>query len=92
VGKGKPVDDELSNLDELLARIAQVAAAGSALGVTDLALRGDALMRELGISPGPHVGVILRALLERVLEDPSLNTREQLLALAAEEISREPVE
>ena len=92
MGKGKPVDDELSNLDELLARIAQVAAAGSALGVTDLALRGDALMRELGISPGPHVGVILRALLERVLEDPSLNTREQLLALAAEEISREPVE
>jgi hypothetical protein len=41
-------------------------------------------MSELGLSPGPKFGVILRALLEEVIEDPSLNTREYLLARAAE--------
>ncbi|NOY92430.1 MAG: CCA tRNA nucleotidyltransferase [Deltaproteobacteria bacterium] len=89
LGKGRSVEQELANLSELEARIEQVAAAGAALGVKDLALRGDALMSELGLSPGPRVGAILRALLERVLEDPELNTRDHLLALAAEEIARE---
>ena len=37
----------------------------------------------LGLS-GPAVGRLLDALLERVLDDPSLNTRERLLALARE--------
>ena len=47
----------------------------------DLAVDGDDL-RAAGIPAGPLLGKILHALLERVVEDPSLNTREQLLALA----------
>jgi hypothetical protein len=38
-------------------------------------------MRELALAPGPRVGAVLHALLERVTEDPGLNTREALLAL-----------
>jgi len=87
IGKGRPVERELAQLDELEARVEAVAAEGAALGMKDLALKGDALMTELGLAPGPQVGVILRALLERVLEDPSANTRERLLALAAEEVA-----
>ena len=34
------------------------------------------------VEPGPKMGLVLDRLLDRVLEDPSLNTREQLLALA----------
>ena len=50
------------------------------LARSDLAVTGTDL-QQLGIS-GPQVGRILSSLLERVLEDPALNTRESLLALA----------
>lgn len=87
LGKGRPVEAELAALDELGARVEALAAEGAALKVSDLALKGDRLMAELGVAPGPKVGVILRALLERVIEDPSLNDVEQLLALAAEQVA-----
>ena len=38
-------------------------------------------MRILGIPPGREIGVVLERLLERVLDDPSLNEREKLEAL-----------
>ena len=44
--------------------------------------RGDDLLA-LGLR-GPEVGRILDTLLERVLDDPALNERERLLALARE--------
>ncbi|MGE5927227.1 MAG: CCA tRNA nucleotidyltransferase [Gemmatimonadota bacterium] len=47
-----------------------------------LAVNGDDLLA-LGLR-GPEVGRALDALLERVLDDPSLNMRETLLALASE--------
>lgn len=46
-----------------------------------LALTGDDL-RAAGIPPGPELGRLLARLLDATLEDPGLNTREQLLALA----------
>jgi tRNA nucleotidyltransferase (CCA-adding enzyme) len=55
---------------------------GDPISRGDLAL-GGADIQQLGAS-GPRVGEILSALLERVLDDPSLNTRERLLALARE--------
>lgn len=51
--------------------------------VRDLAIDGNDLV-DAGIPPGPPVGKILRALLERVLVDPSLNKRDIVLALALE--------
>lgn len=43
-----------------------------------LAIRGDRVMKILGIPPGPKVGQVLAILLEEVLDDPSLNTAEYL--------------
>jgi tRNA nucleotidyltransferase (CCA-adding enzyme) len=40
-------------------------------------------LEALGLS-GKHIGETLAALLDRVLEEPAANTREQLLALARE--------
>ena len=51
------------------------------IDVRDLAVDGDDL-RQAGITPGPGLGKILTALLELVLDDPALNTRERLLAEA----------
>jgi len=47
----------------------------------DLAVRGDDLMAS-GVVEGPAIGAALRALLDAVVRDPSLNERETLLALA----------
>lgn len=46
-----------------------------------LAVRGEDL-RAMGVEPGPRMGQLLDRLLDRVLEDPALNTRERLLELA----------
>lgn len=57
---------------------------GPALAVGDLALGGRDLIR-MGLKPGPWFGRILDVLLERVLDDPSLNDRETLAELARAE-------
>jgi poly(A) polymerase/tRNA nucleotidyltransferase (CCA-adding enzyme) len=48
------------------------------ISVGQLAIDGNYLMNDLGMKPGPRMGWILHALLEEVLEDPSLNTVEKL--------------
>jgi putative nucleotidyltransferase with HDIG domain len=62
-------------------RIREVLARSRALSVKDLAVSGSDLM-SLGIPTGKTIGIILRELLEAVLEDPSLNTREKLMEIA----------
>jgi tRNA nucleotidyltransferase/poly(A) polymerase len=54
-----------------------------ALKVTDLVIGGQDLIR-MGLKPGPIFSEILHVLLDRVLDDPSLNTRQSLLPLASE--------
>ncbi len=83
-------EDPEKELGELRRRIAQVAAEDAAMRTTDLVIDGRDVMRILGIPPGRTVGVVLERLLERVLDDSSLNRRETLEALvpqAAKEAS-----
>jgi len=47
--------------------------------ITDLAINGDDLIKELGLKPGPVIGKILHTLFEKVLDNPELNEREKLL-------------
>jgi tRNA nucleotidyltransferase (CCA-adding enzyme) len=82
--KGRDPSADLAQIAALEAHVARVLAAGAALDVGDLAINGRDLSQELKLAPGPRFGVILRTLLEEVLEDPELNTRERLLARAAE--------
>ena len=49
----------------------------NALTISDLAIGGKDLI-EMGIKPGPEMGEILRQLLDRVLEEPELNKKENL--------------
>lgn len=58
-------------------------AAGSPLTVGELAISGRHLIG-LGLKPGPHFGVILEALLDRVLADPGANDEERLTQWALE--------
>jgi tRNA nucleotidyltransferase (CCA-adding enzyme) len=52
------------------------------LDVSSLAVGGKEVMTALQMKPGPQLGRILAALLTRVIEDPSVNTREKLLVEA----------
>jgi tRNA nucleotidyltransferase (CCA-adding enzyme) len=83
-------EDPAVELGELRRRIAEVATEDAALRVTDLAIDGQDVMRILGRGPGRVVGLVLERLLERVLDDPSLNDVAQLTALVPEVARAEP--
>ena len=51
----------------------------------DLAVDGNDLIR-LGFRPGPELGRILHELLDAVVDEPELNTRDELLALAGKRL------
>lgn len=51
--------------------------------IADLVVDGDDL-RQLGISPGPDLGRVLKGLRDQVIIDPRLNARDALLGLAAD--------
>lgn len=67
---------------ELAGRAAAILARGDALAVGELAVTGKDLMAALDMPPGPLVGRLLAALLDRVLGDPALNTADALIAVA----------
>ncbi len=77
-------------LDPMRDRIERLLAESSVLRVTDLAVDGNDVMREIGLAPGPAVREALEALLEEVLDDPARNTREHLVARLRERRSPEP--
>lgn len=88
--KGFDPAEELARVETLKGHVARVLEAGAALSVKDLQIDGHDLMRALGLSPGPVLGEILRTLLDAVVEDPSRNTPEALLARARTLLSPEP--
>ena len=79
---GSGVAPSADGLDELRVRIAAELASGPVLDRYALAIDGNDLIVEFGLKPGPHLGRILDALVERVIEDPALNDAPALLMLA----------
>ena len=71
-------------LEELWQRIQAEINKESAFSLRDLKIDGNDVMAALGVPPGPVVGRTLDWLFERVLDEPSLNQREALLALIGE--------
>jgi len=84
LAKGRDVAAELAALERLRERIAHAQEAGAAFGVKDLAIDGRDVMQRLGVPPGRIIGEVLEQLLERVLDRPEHNEREQLLRLVDE--------
>jgi hypothetical protein len=71
----------VENLVEFQNRIDKVLKQSTALTTKDLAINGEDLFR-LGIPKGPIMGVILKQLLETVLDDPTENEFEKLGTIA----------
>jgi len=65
-------------ITQLQKHISEVRAKDMALKISDLDIKGEDL-EGIGIKPGPQMGSILRKLLDIVIEDPLMNTKEKLL-------------
>ena len=65
----------------LRVRIEAQLAANPPLTTKALALNGQEVMSALGVGPSPVIGQATAWLLERVLDDPTLNTKEGLRRL-----------
>ena len=78
------VDADIRNiLDTFIERLTYIHWETAPLTIGELAINGAELMTALELSPGPQIGVLLRALLDHVLEYPENNTREKLVSVAS---------
>lgn len=57
--------------------------------ISDLAIDGNDLMKELNLKPGPILGKLLKHLFELVLDNPDKNNKEKLLEEAKKYISEQ---
>jgi putative nucleotidyltransferase with HDIG domain len=76
--KGGAYPDKLKGVLHLKQRIVSELEKKPPFGPKDLALNGYDLM-DMGYPQGPTLGTILKEMVELVLDDPGLNTRESLI-------------
>jgi poly(A) polymerase/tRNA nucleotidyltransferase (CCA-adding enzyme) len=81
IGSGTPkaVPYKLRHLKYMIDKVSH-----DAISVKMLNIDGADIMKTLGVAPGPKIGLILNSLLAEVLDDPSLNERDLLLARVRE--------
>lgn len=77
-------DEKLKELAEIRKNYEEVLAEKECVSLKTLAITGSDLIA-LGMKPGKEIGETLQTLLESVIEDPALNTREQLIRLIPKE-------
>ncbi len=80
VGQGK--GGTTSDVDEFEANIRTEISKKPPFGLKDLAINGKDLMEVFGLPESPIIGQVLDYLMEKVLDDPSDNTREKLIEFA----------
>lgn len=76
-GVPKAVPYKLRHFKYMVEKVSQ-----DAISVKQLKINGNDLMKNLKIKPGPKIGAILDVLLARVIDEPKLNTKKELLFLA----------
>lgn len=79
--------EKLMAIDDMDAMYEKVNEEQQCISISELAVDGKALI-EAGMEPGRELGAMLKALLELVLDDPKLNTREQLLKIVYEKLNK----
>lgn len=82
MGKGYGVIQITKRQLDFEARLVRLFKESKAYSIKDLKINGRDLMSVFRLDPGPLVGEILESLLDKVLENPSVNERSQLLKLA----------
>lgn len=80
-------EEKLTHLNKLEMIYNEVMEAGHGTQISELKITGSDLI-ELGMNPGPTIGIVLKELLELVLEDPDKNNREVLIDEAKKILQR----
>ncbi|KKS01477.1 MAG: PolyA polymerase family protein [Candidatus Yanofskybacteria bacterium GW2011_GWA2_41_22] len=75
IGSGRPkaVPYKLRHLKYIIDKVSH-----DPISAKMLKINGNDVMKELGVAPGPKVGLILNSLLAEVLDNPNKNTEENL--------------
>lgn len=81
-------EQEQSCIEERLRWLSAIKEKGDCVSLSDMAVCGKDLIA-LGIAPGKELGVLLKALFERVLEFPEENEKGKLLKYLKEEMRME---
>lgn len=80
-GKKEKTDAEL---EEFRVRLESILEESMPLLLKDLDIDGRKIMEELGVRPSKQLGDVLSYLLDKVIEEPSLNSEQTLLHLSRE--------
>jgi len=80
VDEGRDLVDRWRHVHRILLQHPVLDAAGLAIGGKDL--------KALGVKPGPEFGMLLDVLVQRVIEDPTLNEPDRLLAIVREAVGQ----
>jgi tRNA nucleotidyltransferase (CCA-adding enzyme) len=81
-GKGTDeAQNEKTQVDDMRRLVEEARTTGAPTALSGLAINGGDLLA-IGIPQGPQIGQTLNTLMQAVVENPELNDREQLLALA----------
>lgn len=82
-------DEKLSKINSGIKRFEYIIENQQPLSIKDLAVTGADLIAA-GVKPGPNMGCILKNMLEKVLDEPDMNTKEKLLEYLKDiEVSQE---
>ena len=73
-------EEKLQNIRDMELCYQDILKKNECVSLKDLAVSGSDLIAD-GMQPGKEIGVVLNALLEMVIDDPSLNTKETLLEI-----------
>ena len=79
--RGCPDYLEMQGDENILSTLERIQQRGDCTSLSALAVNGDDLTK-INITDGKKKGTVLQALLQAVLENPSLNTKEQLIEIA----------
>jgi poly(A) polymerase/tRNA nucleotidyltransferase (CCA-adding enzyme) len=89
VGTGRPKEDPY-RLRKYMSIIEEVLS--DATDVSMLKISGQDLIDMLHVTPGPIIGQILNILLDKCIENPKINTKEELLNISKELLHMKPEE
>lgn len=76
-------EEKLQNIREMEQCYQEILAKKECVSLKTLAISGSDLIAD-GMQPGKEIGFVLNALLEKVIEQPELNTKETLLKMRRE--------
>ena len=80
-------DEKLERVSKWQSSYEEIKARNQCISLKELAVTGSDLIAA-GINPGKKLGETLQQLLEQVLENPELNTKEQLLSIVRKDVIR----